>query len=436
MGKKAAVQAMLTDKALRALKAGEWASDPAARGAGRLQARKLAGGDIAWYYRHTTVDGKRDALPLGTGLDLKAARKRAGELSRRYQAGERDLRAVLEAEQREAERERASATAAEIAKAMREDGTLGVLLLAYCTQLARDGKVSAPKVEKSIRLHVEQAWPKLWATPAADVTPDDLLPVISRLADMDKLREADKLRSYLTAAYTAAVSARQNARALPALRELRITANPARDLTAIEGASKARDRALSVAELRAYWQRICALAEPDADLLKFHLLTGAQRVEQLARLTVADRDADTGSIRMLDGKGRRRKARVHVVPLLQSARNAADTMQGGKLGVHVFTVDQGRTGAGYYVLQHRVRNVALAMQKAGELNGAVFTVGDLRRTVETRLAAAGVGVDVRAQLQSHGLGGVQNRHYDRHNYAEEKRAALETLQRIIQNDQG
>lgn len=422
---------MLTDKALRALKAGEWAADPAARGAGRLQARKLAGGDIAWYYRHTTVDGRRDALPLGTGLDLKAARKRAGDLSRRYQAGERDLRAVLEAEQREAERERASATAAEIARALREDGTLGVLLIAYCTQLARDGKVSAPKVEKSIRLHVEQAWPKLWASPAADVTPDDLLPVIARLADLDKLREADKLRSYLAAAYTAAVSARQNARALPVLRELRIMANPARDLTAIEGASKARDRALSVAELRAYWQRICKLPEPDASLLKFHLLTGAQRVEQLARLTVADRDADTGSIRILDGKGRRRQARVHMIPLLQSARDAADTMQGGTLGVHLFTVDQGRTGAGYYLLQHRVRNVALAMQEAGDLEGALFTVGDLRRTVETRLAAAGVGVDVRAQLQSHGLGGVQNRHYDRHDYADEKRSALETFERIL-----
>jgi len=56
--------------------------------------------------------------------------------------------------------------------------------------------------------------------------------------------------------------------------------------------------------------------------------------------------------------------------------------------------------------------------------------GDLRRTVETRLAAARVGSDIRAQLQSHGLGGVQARHYDRHDYLAEKRAALETLYRL------
>jgi hypothetical protein len=38
---------------------------------------------------------------------------------------------------------------------------------------------------------------------------------------------------------------------------------------------------------------------------------------------------------------------------------------------------------------------------------------------------------VRAQLQSHGLGGVQQRHYDRHEYALEKRAALEKWARHL-----
>jgi hypothetical protein len=32
--------------------------------------------------------------------------------------------------------------------------------------------------------------------------------------------------------------------------------------------------------------------------------------------------------------------------------------------------------------------------------------------------------DVRAQIQSHGLGGIQARHYDRHDYMPEKSAAL------------
>jgi hypothetical protein len=41
------------------------------------------------------------------------------------------------------------------------------------------------------------------------------------------------------------------------------------------------------------------------------------------------------------------------------------------------------------------------------------------------LAGMGISKDVRAQILSHGLGGVQDRHYDRHEYMEEKRQALE-----------
>ena len=63
--------------------------------------------------------------------------------------------------------------------------------------------------------------------------------------------------------------------------------------------------------------------------------------------------------------------------------------------------------------------------------GGMFTLGDLRRTVETRLAAEGVSLEIRAQLQSHGLGGVQAKHYDRHDYLAEKRGALETLHRVL-----
>ncbi len=39
--------------------------------------------------------------------------------------------------------------------------------------------------------------------------------------------------------------------------------------------------------------------------------------------------------------------------------------------------------------------------------------------------------DVRAQLQSHGLSGVQVRHYDRYDYLTEKRDALDALYRLL-----
>ena len=41
------------------------------------------------------------------------------------------------------------------------------------------------------------------------------------------------------------------------------------------------------------------------------------------------------------------------------------------------------------------------------------------------MAALGISSDVRAQTQSHGLGGIQARHYDRHDYMPEKPSATE-----------
>src|SRR5438552_10230616 len=64
------------------------------------------------------------------------------------------------------------------------------------------------------------------------------------------------------------------------------------------------------------------------------------------------------------------------------------------------------------------------MQEAGELERGSFSLRDLRRTAETHLAALGVSSDVRAQLQSHGLGGIQSRHYDRHDYMGQKAEAI------------
>jgi hypothetical protein len=54
-----------------------------------------------------------------------------------------------------------------------------------------------------------------------------------------------------------------------------------------------------------------------------------------------------------------------------------------------------------------VAEIARAMRAAGELERGPFSMRDLRRTAETRMAALAVSSDVCAQIQSHGLGGIQ-----------------------------
>lgn len=60
-----------------------------------------------------------------------------------------------------------------------------------------------------------------------------------------------------------------------------------------------------------------------------------------------------------------------------------------------------------------------------------FDLRDIRRTCETMMAGMGVSKDVRAQLLSHGLSGVQAAHYDRYEYITEKRNTLEAWERRL-----
>ena len=46
----------------------------------------------------------------------------------------------------------------------------------------------------------------------------------------------------------------------------------------------------------------------------------------------------------------------------------------------------------------------------------------------------GISKDLSAQIQSHGLGGVQDRHYDRHEYMDEKRRVLKAWARAAKGE--
>jgi hypothetical protein len=63
-----------------------------------------------------------------------------------------------------------------------------------------------------------------------------------------------------------------------------------------------------------------------------------------------------------------------------------------------------------------------------------FQLKRLRSGVETLLAAKGISREVRGQLQSHGLTGVQARHYDGHDCMREKRGALDRLLNELEHD--
>ena len=202
--------------------------------------------------------------------------------------------------------------------------------------------------------------------------------------------------------------------------------NPLSRIRPLEDGQSPPERVLSVAELQALWAHLDQMSSSPGSVLRFYLLTGAQRLEQLLRARREDL-VDEGLI-LWDRKGRRRQPRLHLVPLIAPARLYLIAM-GGR-GPHLVSVDGGRSGLHPSTLWGYVTDLADELLNR-RLVEARFSPADLRRTVETQLAALKIPPKVRAHLQSHGLNGIQTHHYDRHSYQDEKRDSLFRLHTLI-----
>lgn len=409
-----------------------WSSDDGHRGSGSLllHAKRGAG---HWYFRYTKPEGKRDTLPIGPfrtdaakagGFTLAEARNEAAKLSDlARQPASADIRAFRQ-HQAEDERARQAAAAAMAAREQaeaeaRQRHTLASLCKLYSGHLKTTGKSSAASVRRALERHVIQGMPELAARPAREVNRSDAAMIVRRVLEQGLPRIAGLIRAYLHAAYELAISAEGDPAAPAQLIPFRIESNPFSGVKPIT--VQRRDRVLSPDELRHFLRRLDADESPAALLIQTALTLGGQRPAQLARVTARDLELEMRVLNLQDPKGRRSAPRVHSLPLTPAT-----------LALLTPLVVQANTRPGGFLFSHRgdkpldisaiskiVTDIARAMQVAGEC-AAPFQTRDLRRTAETMLASIGASKDIRAQLLSHGLGGVQAQHYDRHHYLDEK----------------
>lgn len=191
------------------------------------------------------------------------------------------------------------------------------------------------------------------------------------------------------------------------------------------------ERALSANELAAYWRHLDQVSNATVrTFLRVALLLGGQRIAQLARLRDTDINLESRIITLQDSKGRDGKPRDHLLPLTERVQQIlADAPQVGSAEGWIFTT------AGRASLRPETVSTAVAEYSAWlEKNASIkpFSARDLRRTCETRLAELGVSKQVRAQLLSHGISGVQAKHYDCYEYLPEKREALTRWEAYLQ----
>ena len=421
---------------LQGMKVGQKLSDGYIRpGAGALKAvkRKTGAGvlvEFRFIWRRAGVEktmtlGRWSAAGGESFMTLKDARDRAEQLQAMVSAGQDP------AAQRELTREaaRVDEAAALVAVKHGQEKTLQALMDSYVQSLTdREKHGSAYDVANVFSNHCSTAFPDVVGLPASEVTAQHISLMLARLvgpaAAPKRGRTALKLRSFLNAAFKLGMGAGTDPMAPAGAADFKIAINPVAQVSPTRMAAtfnKAGDRALSEQELRLYVLHVAALPSPLTRMaLTLQLVSGGQRFQQLLR--IEDTDVQGDVLRMLDPKGRREQPRVHLLPIIEEMAEIITALKElnstGPLFASRDSVVQPET------LSIAVNEISVAMTEA-DPSIPYFRGGDIRRTVETLMAERlGISKDVRAQLLSHGLGGVQDVHYDKGKHLDAKRAAL------------
>jgi len=263
---------------------------------------------------------------------------------------------------------------------------------------------------------------------------------LRKFVDAKKDLVATKVRSLLHAAYARTIKAELSPTDSEDSIDASIRTNPVTAVSAMSEFKRARTRKLSQSELRELWLRVSSDSQSGHDQLpsratRLAMLLGGQRCEQLLRVQNGDLDLDAGTILLMDLKGNRKQPRPHLLPLSKSAKAEAQWLIEYSRSCDSTYLVPGRTkgtSLSPASVSKYVRDICRDMLAKRQAN-LQFQFSDLRRTIETTMASLGVHKDIRAQVQSHGITGVQAKHYDMHDYMPEKRAALELWDRYLKS---
>ena len=100
--------------------------------------------------------------------------------------------------------------------------TFGDMMTGYVEMLEAKGKKSAGNVKTQIAADIEKKQRKIWSKRAAEIDLDDCVKIVATIKDKGKLRQADKIRSYIRSAFSEAIKARGNVNAPAKLRNMNI----------------------------------------------------------------------------------------------------------------------------------------------------------------------------------------------------------------------
>lgn len=295
-------------------------------------------------------------------------------------------------------------------RATKRPASVRELFEAYCANLAKRGADSAYHAERMLLKREDAAVKELGEDrPARDITPEDVVSLLSKIYDRGKHGQADITRSYVRAAFSWGMSAAHDYTKQVVTADWQIKANPVDSIPKDLNASQPRSRFLNPAEFRLFWHWLVdqRAQSSTCDVLRLQMLTG-QRIKELCRLRVGSFKMDTGVIDL----GKTKNTRVHGIPLCRQALEVMRSLTPNTQGIYFpHRFDRHRTIL--HTGPHKTVQTFLAETKMEP-----FTPRDLRRTWKTLAGQAGVSKVWRDIYQNHTLPGsaVSAKHYEYTDY--------------------
>ena len=252
----------------------------------------------------------------------------------------------------------------------------------------------------------------------ADITPGDVVACLKPWFEAGHRRQADIARTAMQAAFNHGLRS-ANAYTNPDRFDWGLKLNPAAMVEKDAAASVARERNLSVSEIRQLWHGLdgAGFYADTADAIRLLLLCG-QRVRETLRADGADFDLDAGVWTMPGSKTKGGKP--HSLPLPALALPVVRALVARHGQGPLFPA---RAGAKVERLADTSLGHALTRWcKAQGLEQC--QPRDLRRTWKSRAGEAGVDRFTRDLIQQHAQSDTGSKHYDRADYMPRMRDAM------------
>ena len=278
------------------------------------------------------------------------------------------------------------------------------------------GLKSGATVKRELDRHVVSQWGD---RDTHSITKRDVIDILDGIADSGRVVTANRVRAYLNKFLNWTVE-----------RDI-LPMNPA---TGVKPVAKetSRDRVLSDDEIRWFWQACEVEGFPWGPFGKVLLLTG-QRLNEAAQIADSEIRGDLWHL----SADRTKNGRAHDVPLSGPARDVLAGVEriDGKAGL-IFTTTGKTAVSGFFKARAHLADAmaGIASKERGEpVEIPRWTFHDLRRTAATGMARLGISVRVTEAVLNHisGTGGGIVAVYQRHDYADEKRQALEAWGRFV-----